>query len=205
MLRYDPHMQKPAIETITQSADLKRWYWLKTDLIAEAKRRGLKTSGAKFEILDRIAYFLDTGLIAEVEKVAKEKRSQFDWHSQALTPATVITNSYKNTQNVRRFFHSEIGKSFKFNIEFMAWIKANNGKTLADACIEYREMKQREAGPNFQSKIEPHNQFNQYTRDFLADHPTLGMDDVRRVWALKIAMPSETGRHVYEKSDLDLS
>ena len=86
----------------------------------------------------------------------------------------------------------------------MAWLKSNAGKTLADACVEYKEMKQREADPEFQSKIEPHNQFNQYTRDFLAARPDLGMDDVRKYWALKIALPSKSGRHVFELSDLDL-
>jgi len=197
--------QKPKIERITTGTDLKQWYWLKSDLIAEAKRRGLKTSGAKFDILNRIAHFLDTGEAEVTIQKPRLKRSKFDWHCETLTPETPLTNSYKNTQNVRRFFKSQLGEGFKFNIEFMAWLKSNEGKTLADACIEYKAMKQREADPNFQSKIAPHNQFNQYTRDFLTENPNLGMDDVRRVWARKIALPSKNGRHVYDPSDLDLS
>lgn len=196
--------QKPNISAIQTGAELKQWYWLKSDLMAEAKRHGLRTSGGKFEILERIALFLDTGEVAKPSAKPRVKRSTFDWHSEPLTRETPLTNSYKNTQNVRRFFQEQLGESFKFNIEFMAWMKANEGKTLSDACDEYRAMKQREADPNFQSKIAPHNQFNQYTRDFLADNPALGMDDVRRVWALKIALPSMTGRHVYEASDLEL-
>ena len=195
---------KPQIEDIQTGAELKRWYWLKSDLAADAKRRGIKSSGAKFEILDRLAHFLDTGQTDKPAPKARIKRSKFDWHTEALVPETLLTNSYKNTQNVRRFFASHLGSGFKFNIEFMAWLKSNEGKTLGEACAEFRAMKQREADPNFQSKIEPHNQFNQYTRDFLAKNPHLGMDDLRRIWALKIALPSDTGRHVYEPSDLDL-
>ncbi len=86
----------------------------------------------------------------------------------------------------------------------MAWLKYNTGKTLAEACEEFRAMKAREAAPGFRSKIADDNQFNQYTRDFLDDNPHLGMDDVRRCWALKSALPSETGRHIYEPADLDL-
>ncbi|MEP5152601.1 DUF6434 domain-containing protein [Planktotalea sp.] len=200
-----PIPEKPKIETICSGSELKQWYWLKTELASEAKRRGLKVSGAKFEILERLALFLDTGQIEQSSQRPKAKTSKFDWHAEVLSPETIITNSYKSTQNVRRFFTSELGANFKFNIEFMAWFKANEGKTLADACAEYRAMKQRQADPNFQSKIEPHNQFNQYTRDFLQDNPDLGMNDVRRVWALKIARPSKTGRHVYHPTDLNLT
>ena len=158
--------------------------------------------GRQFDILDRVAHLLDTGQ-APVENRSRPT-SNFDWHKAELTAETILTDSYKNTQNVRRFFQTHASPSFKFNIEFMAWIKANAGKTLADAVGEYHAIKQREADPEHQSKIEPHNQFNQYTRDFLADNPALGMNDVRRVWAKKRALPTADGRHRYNASDLDL-
>ncbi|MEL6959356.1 MAG: DUF6434 domain-containing protein [Pseudomonadota bacterium] len=194
--------QRPDIATIKRADDLRQWYWLKSELVAHAKALGLKTTGGKFDILDRIAYFLDHGTAPD--EVAEKTSSKFDWHKAQLTPDTVLTDSYKNSQNVRRFFQSHADPKFKFNIEFMAWMKANPGKTLADAVTEYHAMKAREAAPDHQSKIAHHNQFNQYTRDFLADNPDLGMDDVRRVWAKKRALPSKDGRHRYDPSDLRL-
>ncbi|MEL6701277.1 MAG: DUF6434 domain-containing protein, partial [Pseudomonadota bacterium] len=110
----------------------------------------------------------------------------------------------KNTQNVRRFFKAEAGPQFKFNIAFMDWMKANTGKTLADAVAAYQAFRQEAAQPGFESRIADHNQFNQYTRDFLADNPKMGMKEVRHFWALKRALPSEDGRHRYAPSDLDL-
>ncbi|MEL7460968.1 MAG: DUF6434 domain-containing protein [Pseudomonadota bacterium] len=194
---------RPPIETITTAAELRRWYWLKTDLVDRARTLGLKTTGGKFDILDRIAAFLETG--AAPEEAKRKVASRFDWHSAALDDGTVLTDSYKNTQNVRRYFKARLGDGFKFNIEFMAWLKGNTGRTLAEACDEYRAMKLREAAPGFQSDIAHHNQFNQYTRDFLADNPGAGMEEVRRVWALKIKRPSDTGRHIYDRSDLTLA
>jgi len=47
-------------------------------------------------------------------------------------------------------------------------------------------------------------QFSQYTRDFMEDNPSLNVSDVRKAWALKKALPSESGRHEYERSDLKL-
>ncbi|WP_370401147.1 DUF6434 domain-containing protein [Sulfitobacter sp. JB4-11] len=195
---------RPPIETITTATGLRRWYWTKAELEAECRRRGLKIAGAKFTQLERIAHFLETGEPALLGDRPSRPKSAFDWHSAPLTPDTVITDSYRNSQNVRRFFKSQVGDQFKFNIAFMAWIKANVGKTLADAVTEYERMMNEANAPGAQSKIAHHNQFNQYTRDFLADNPDMGMDDVRHFWALKRARPSEDGRHRYERSDLTL-
>lgn len=65
-------------------------------------------------------------------------KSTFDWHSEKLTLETVITNSYKNTQNVRRFFKQHIGEHFAFNRPFMFYMKASVGKTLAHAIEEWK-------------------------------------------------------------------
>ena len=63
--------------------------------------------------------------------------ASFDWHSDKITRDTPITASYKNTQNVRRFFKSECGAGFRFDRSFMAWLKAASGKTMADAVDEW--------------------------------------------------------------------
>lgn len=195
---------RPDIASISTSAELRRWYWRRDELIERARQLGLKTTSGKFTILDRIAHYIDTG---EVQFPGDQKSvvtSRFDWHAEALSRSTVITDSYKNSQNVRRFFKQEIGETFKFNIAFMEWMKANTGKTLNDACKAYLALQEEKRAPGFRTQIKSHNQFNQFTRDFLDDNPDLGMADVRRIWALKIQQPSETGRHVYQRSDLDL-
>jgi hypothetical protein len=63
--------------------------------------------------------------------------TSFDWHKDKITRDTRITASYKNTQNVRRFFTSECGDGFKFDRSFMAWLKAESGLTMADAVEEW--------------------------------------------------------------------
>ncbi|WP_298840393.1 DUF6434 domain-containing protein [uncultured Roseobacter sp.] len=195
---------RPPIGQITTGTELRRWYWLKPELEAHARALGLRHTGGKFTILDRLAHFLDTGETVWPGDRRTTPRSRFDWHSAELTPETVITDSYRNSQNVRRFFKTHADPAFKFNIAFMKWMKSNTGRTLAEAVSEYHRMKAEEAQPGFQSEIANHNQFNQYTRDFLADNPHMGMKEVRHFWALKKGLPSDTGRHVYERSDLDL-
>lgn len=67
--------------------------------------------------------------------------NKIDWHSAALTKDTILTDDYKNSQNVRRFFVAALGSDFKFNIKFIAWLKGNSGKTLGDACLEYERVR----------------------------------------------------------------
>ena len=197
--------QRPKIELITSGAELRRWYWLKDELIQQARAVGINTKGGKFEILERLANYLENGeKKLPSDKIKPRKISNFDWHKEVLSLETVITDNYKNSQNVRTFFATQVGPDFKFNIEFMAWMKANAGKTLDDAVKEYHAMRERMSAEGYKTKIKSHNQFNQYTRDFLADNPQMGMNDVRRVWKLKRSLPSKDGRHVYEKSDLEL-
>jgi len=62
---------------------------------------------------------------------------KFDWHSDKISNSTRIDNSYRNTQNVRRFFKSKCGVHFKFDRSFMLWMKENEGKTMGDAVTEW--------------------------------------------------------------------
>lgn len=61
----------------------------------------------------------------------------FDWHANPITRATPITKSYRNTQNVRRFFQAQCGAHFKFDRAFMAWLKDGVAKTMGDAADEW--------------------------------------------------------------------
>ena len=59
--------------------------------------------------------------------------ASFDWHRGCITRRTPITASYRNTQNVRRFFKSQCGDHFTFDRAFMAWLRNGKPKTMGDA------------------------------------------------------------------------
>ncbi len=62
----------------------------------------------------------------------------FDWHSGDITRATPITKSFRKTQKVRRFFKAQCGDVFRFDRDFIAWLKAAVGKTMGEAVDEWR-------------------------------------------------------------------
>ena len=194
--------RRPPIESVKSGAQLKDWYWLKTEVMNYARMLRLPVTGAKFEIIDRIADHLDGKTISNPapRKPGARAGTGFDWHGAALSSETQICANYRNTQNVRRFFIETIGRHFSFNIAFMAWMKANTGKSLGEAAEEWKRVHALTKS-GVKPAIPPSNQFNAYTRAFLEDNPGRSMDDVRHFWKLKRGL---AGHNRYERSDLDL-
>lgn len=197
---------RPLIETVKTGTDLKDWYWLKAEIVDYARHIGVSPSGGKFDIIDRVAHFLDTGERRKPsdektgKKNARQAASGFDWARDPITRQTPIDGAYRNNSNVRRFFEREIGRKITFNIAFMAWMKDNIGKTMGHAVEEWLRLDaERKSG--VKPDIPFHNQFNAYVRDFFADNPGRSMDDARHYWKLKRSLP---GHNRYEQSDLTL-
>jgi Domain of unknown function (DUF6434) len=71
------------------------------------------------------------------DSTRRAKSKTFDWHADPITRKTPITATYRNTQNVRRFFKAECGDHFKFDRPFMAWLKNGKNKTMGDAVKEW--------------------------------------------------------------------
>jgi hypothetical protein len=196
-------MKRPDIKDIKTGDDLKLWYWLKKELVDYCKLTGISYAGVKFDILERIAIKLDGGdKLNSKTQISKRQGSNFDWHSENLTLDTIITDSYKNSQNVRQFFKQHCGEKFHFSIPFMHFMKNNCGITLRDAVNEWQRLNEQRKDKKFTSEIPAGNQYNKYIREFFADNPNMTMEQARHFWMLKRSFP--LGTHIYEKEDLNL-
>jgi len=194
-------MERPNILEIRTGNELKKWYWLKAELVNFAKIKRVSSAGSKFEILERLAMALD-GKDHEIERKDKVI-SKFNWAKEKLTPDKIITDSYKNGENTRKFFVTHCGQKFAFSIALMMWMKENIGKKLSDAIKEWERLQQLQKDKNFKSDIPNGNQYNQYTRDFFADNPEKTIQEARHFWKLKRKLP--VGKHLYERTDLQLT
>jgi Domain of unknown function (DUF6434)/SAP domain-containing new25 len=195
---------RPDIFTIQTGKELKRWYWLKEELVNYCKVAKLNYAGAKFEILNRIANKLDGRAVklATTLKNSKTIISSFNWSKEPLTLETKITDSYRNGPHVRKFFVEQCGAGFHFNIPFMKWMKENAGKNLKSAVKEWNRLQTLKKSKDFKSSIPAGNQYNQYLRDFFKDNPERKINDARLCWKMKRQLPLEL--HRYERSDLEL-
>ena len=193
--------ERPRLETLSDAAAFREWYCLKAELLAHCRQTGLRTSGAKAELADRIAHYLETRERRRPgDGAPKRPSSRFDWAHETITPETVITDSYRNGPNVRAFFVAQIGPRFRFNIAFMAWMRANTGNTMGDAVAAWRAI-DRQLKQGTKTEIPAGNQYNRYVRDFFAANPGASLKQARACWLAKRSRP---GPNAYEDSDLRL-
>ncbi len=197
--------QRPVLDKTISLDAFKDFYWLKKELMVFCRAEGLSQQGGKIAIAERIEKYLGTGekenpkrrrsILPEVRTISK-----FDWSKEKLTPQTVIRNSYKNTENVRAFFKEQLGAHFKFSVRFMNWMKDNVGKNLAEAMIEWENIRVQQKKETAPQKIAPQFEYNTYLRDFLADNPGLSRATAIHYWKIKKSL---RGDNQYRKEDLN--
>jgi Domain of unknown function (DUF6434)/SAP domain-containing new25 len=177
-------VERPPIESIRSGDELKRWYWLKSEIVAFARTRKLPYGGAKFDIIERVATMIDQQSTPHATqrstkqnaKPASQSKAAFvPWHLRELSLDTVIEEHYTNGPSTRAFFVDHCGSSFRFTIPFMAWMRANAGRTLGDAIIEWERQNAERKKPGFKTAIPDSNQYNLYLRELFADNPNATM------------------------------
>ena len=192
--------KRPRLDRNINAEDFKEFYWLKEELLDFCREEGLKRQGSKIELAERIEEYLKTGKKGITSNVKQAKStSRFDWACEKLTLETVITDNYTSTDNVREFFTEQIGKRFKFNVEFMSWMKTHHGKKLRDAVEEWKEIELEKKNRKDPKDIAPQFEYNRYIRDFLADNPGATRESAIACWKIKRSM---RGDNVYRRSDL---
>lgn len=133
--------ERPKLEKGLSSEVFLKYYYLKDELVEFCRKEGLKTTGRKIEITNRIAYYLDTGKSLEDRKTTSKSCESFTKNIDTITLYSKIEPNFKCTEKHRAFFKKEIGEAFKFNVAFQKWLKENTGKTYREAitCWKYKK------------------------------------------------------------------
>jgi len=188
---------RPELNDSISLEDFRDFYWLKIELQKFCKDVQLTIGGSKLELTERIEQYLQGESIVAPTK--PKLSSRFDWKTEDLSLETLITDSYKNSENVRQFFEKEIGSQFKFNIAFMRWMKSSSGKTLSDAVDAWHQIFHEVKNRIKEKEIAPQFEYNTYVRDFLKANKELSKMDAIKCWKVKRNM---RGTNQYEQTDL---
>lgn len=170
-----------------------QYYFLKEELKNFCRAEGLKVSGSKGDLERRIIHYLRTG--EEIGEPAGKRHSTEN--PCEITPDSKLGENFRCSEDKREFFEKEIGKSFKFKVNFQKWLKANPDRTYRDAVEAYREIQ----SSTEKTEIGRQFQYNQYIRDFFEDNDGRSLDDAIRCWKYKKSL---RGTNKYEKSDLEI-
>jgi hypothetical protein len=192
-------MEKPKLDIHISIQDLRDFYWYKEELLAFCRYENLDKRGGKIDIANRIETYLKTSAKEKYTKQVSKSTSRFDWNTEKLTRATIISDNYKNTENVRLFFKEQIGATFKFNVKFMNWMKTAQGQHLGSAIAMWKKINEDLRQNNSRKEIAPQFEYNTYMRDFLLDNPKLSRTIAIKCWNIK---KLTRGSNKYSKTDL---
>lgn len=184
--------ERPALAPGLDSATFRSFYYLKEELVAFCRENRLPTSGGKLELAQRIAHYLDTGEVLQAVSAQRARPSVGAIHEgMEIEPDFVCSETH------RAFFKEKIGKGFSFNVGFQKWLKANTGKTYAEAVAAYHQLlAEKKSAP---TAIDRQFEYNTYIRSFFAENQGLRLEDAIRCWKHKKSQP---GHNRYEKGDL---
>ena len=172
--------------------EFKQYYFLKEELKDFCRFEGLKVSGSKEELENRIVHYLSTGEMLEEPVIGQISTKS----SSNITLDSKLGENFKCSEDKRKFFENEIGKTFKFKVKFQKWLKSNPDKTYRDAIDAYHELQ----NSNDKTKIDKQFQYNQYIRDFFEDNDDKSLEYAIKCWKYKKSLK---GHNRYEKSDLE--
>lgn len=193
--------KRPDLNKAISVKDFNDFYWYKEELLQFCRKYGLPQHGGKIELAKQIERFLQTGEFQAPALRCNKPKSKFDWNNELLSLETVITDNYKNTEQVRAFFIEQLGEKFRFNVQFMNWLKTASGKTLGEAVEKWRAIARQSRSNKRPKSIAPQFEYNTYIRDFLRDNPSEKRERAIACWKIKKLL---RGHNKYRKADLEL-
>lgn len=185
-------MERQELNKGMDIAVFRSFYYLKEELIDFCRSNGLPTSGKKMENADRIAIFLESGVIIKQESKGKKTTVIME-----ITPETKIEANHVCSQRHRAFFKNAIGKSFSFNTTFQNWLKEHTGEAYRAAILAYYEIM--EDKKHNKTTIDKQFEYNRYIREFFAQNKDRTLQDAIRCWKFKKSLP---GNNQYHDDDL---
>lgn len=174
---------RPVLDARLSGAELRRWYWLRSELAGLARALGVSTAGGKAELTVRLAAVLDGEL---PEAPARTRRTAPDQLTVAVDDATVIPPGQRCSQALRDYFVGRVGPGFRFDAPMRAFIAGGAGRTLGEAVEHWRASRSGEPRP-----IAPQFELNQFTRSWSATHRGGPRSELLAAWQRHRALPAE--------------
>lgn len=174
-------MTRPPLTASLTEVELRRWYWLKSELAAFARELRLSPTGLKEEITERIAAHLSGRTLPPSNP---KPRRTGDMPNE-FSLGTVIGKGWRCTQQLRAFFESQCGSGFRFNGPLRDFIASGNGQPLSAAVAHYIESLNKSPQP-----IAAQFEYNRHIREFKARNPGSTHAEAVAAWWLKRGKPS---------------
>jgi SAP domain-containing new25/Domain of unknown function (DUF6434) len=171
---------RPQLGPQLTGTELRRWYWLRSELADFARSIGVSAAGGKTELTDRLAAALDDQPLPAASPATPVGRQL----TGSLTDDTVIPPGQRSSQALRSYFEARVGPGFRFDAAMRSFIGDGAGRTLGEAVDHWHAT--RSAEP---SAIAPQFELNRFTRAWHLAHPGGSRTDLLAAWNAYRALP----------------
>jgi hypothetical protein len=175
---------RPALTGDLSGSELQRWYWLRSELAGFARSIGVRASGSKLELIARLAAHLDGDPLPTTR--ARRLRPMQALLPEPITAATPLPAGQRCTQQLRRYFTTVIGPSFRFDAAMRAFLGGGTGTTVGAAVDHWyrtRSQPRAEIGAQFE--------LNTFMRMWHHDHPAGSRIQALDAWKVHRSLPAE--------------
>ena len=179
--------ERPALTPQLSGVELRRWYWLRSELADLARRVGVSATGSKGQLTDRLAAALDG---QPLPPAAPRRPAPAVQLAGVLSVDTVIPVGQRCSQLLRAFFTDHIGAAFSFDAAMRGFITHHAGSTLGDAIAYWHATRSAVPRP-----IDAQFELNRFTRQWYIDHPGGTRNDLQQAWAVYRKTPTDLRPH----------
>jgi hypothetical protein len=176
---------RPPLNRELSGTELRRWYWLKDEMVGLARQLGVGTGGGKQELTARLVAALDGEPVPATEPARRGPAGRL--LPGLLSPDTVIPAGQRCNQDLRRFFADHIGPGFHFDASMREFITHGEGQTLGDAIQHWHRTRSRP-----RADIAPQFELNRFVRDWHAGHPGGSRSEALRAWKQYRSLPVDS-------------
>ncbi|MET9605319.1 DUF6434 domain-containing protein [Streptomyces sp. NPDC006512] len=174
---------RPELSAALSGDELARWYWTLAELTALAREIGVRRSGGKAALTERLRAALD-GVAPPAEP--SRTRSAGRQLAAPVNGSTRIPEGQRCSQVLREYFRREIGPGFHFDAYMRTFIAEGAGRTLADAVAHWHATRRAAARPQ---EIGSQFELNRFLRDWRAEHPAGSRTEALAAWRAHRDLP----------------
>ncbi len=179
---------RPPLTARLTGTELRRWYWLHSELIDFARTLGVATAGGKVALTERVAFALD----GQPPPPGSGGRRSVGGAQLVgpLTEDTVIPTGQRCSQRLRAYFVAHLGAGFHFDAPMREFI-STGGRTLGEALEYWRTTRPAHPRPSAATEISAQFELNRFTRAWHQTHPGRPRAELLAAWAHYRSLPVE--------------
>lgn len=167
-------VDRPVFSRELSADEFRRWYWLKSELVAACRLLRVSPTGSKPELTERILAALSGAAIP-----ANTPRRTRGAMPTCFTLETRIGEGWRCNAALGQFLRAHVGRGFRFNAAVRAFVHTQVGQPVSAIVACYRSSIVPGAP---KPALPPQFEYNRHMQSYAREHPGATRAEVLAAW-----------------------